>query len=178
MAGPVPGTLQARILEWVATSFSISNNQLKIKKKKKEGKLRSQEKDKWLRKSMHTQKLLAPESQFFSFLNSNNFPPQRGALTLESESVSESESRSVLSNSLPLHGLCSPWNSPGQNTGVGSLSLLQRIFPTQGSNLGLQHCRQILHQLSYKGSPLSCLILQYLQRIRVLKYANIIHTQD
>ena len=40
--------------------------------------------------------------------------------------------------------LCDPWNSPGQNTGVGSLSLLQGIFPTQGSNLGLLHCRQIL----------------------------------
>ena len=47
----------------------------------------------------------------------------------------------------------SPWNSPGQNTGVGSLSLLQRIFPTQGSNPGLPHCRQILYQLSHKGSP-------------------------
>ena len=42
-----------------------------------------------------------------------------------------------------------PWNSPGQNTGVGSLSLLQGIFPTQGSNPGLPHCRQILYQLSY-----------------------------
>ena len=47
----------------------------------------------------------------------------------------------------------SPWNSPGQNTGVGSLSLLQGIFPTQGSNPGLQHCRQILYQLSHKGRP-------------------------
>ena len=43
----------------------------------------------------------------------------------------ESESHSVVSDSLQPHGLCSPWNSPGQNTGVGSLSLLQRIFPTQ-----------------------------------------------
>ena len=41
----------------------------------------------------------------------------------------------------------------GQNTGVGSLSLLQGIFPTQGSNPGLPHCRQILYQLSHKGSP-------------------------
>ena len=48
------------------------------------------------------------------------------------------------------HGLQSPWNSPGQNTGVGSLSLLQGIFPTQGSNTGLLHCRQILNQLSHK----------------------------
>ena len=48
--------------------------------------------------------------------------------------------------------LYSPWNSPGQNTGVGSLSLLQGIFPTQGSNPGLLHCRRILYQLSHKGS--------------------------
>ena len=48
-----------------------------------------------------------------------------------------------------VHGLYSPWNSPGQNTGVGSLSLLQRIFPTQGLNPGLPHCRLILYQLSY-----------------------------
>ena len=45
------------------------------------------------------------------------------------------------------------WNSPGQNPGVGSLSLLQGIFPTQGSNPGLLHWRQILYQLSHKGSP-------------------------
>ena len=64
-----------------------------------------------------------------------------------------SESRSVVSDSLQPHGLYSPLNSPGQNTGVGNLSLLQGIFPTQGSNLGLPHCRWTLHQLSYKGSP-------------------------
>ena len=64
-----------------------------------------------------------------------------------------SESHSVVSDSLQPHGLHSPWNSPGQNTGVGSLSLLQGIFPTQGSNLGLLHCKQILYQLSHKGSP-------------------------
>ena len=65
---------------------------------------------------------------------------------------SESESRSVVSNSLWPHGLCS-WNSPGQNTEVGSLSLLQGLFPTQGSNAGLPHCRYILYQLSHKESP-------------------------
>ena len=47
----------------------------------------------------------------------------------------------------------SPWNSPGQNTGKGSCSLLQGIFPTQGSNPGLPHCRQMLYQLSHHGSP-------------------------
>ena len=46
--------------------------------------------------------------------------------------IDESESRSVVSDSFQPHGLCSPWNSPGQNTGVGSLSLLQGIFLTQG----------------------------------------------
>ena len=47
----------------------------------------------------------------------------------------------------------SSWYSSGQNTGVGSLSLLQGIFPTQRSNPGLPYCRQILYQLSHKGSP-------------------------
>ena len=98
-----------------------------------------------------------------------------------------------MSDSLRPHGLYSPWNSPGQNTGVGSLfpspgdllnpgikprspilqadslpaepqgklkntgvgslSLLQPVFLTQGSNQGLLHCRQIFYQLSYQGSP-------------------------
>ena len=98
-----------------------------------------------------------------------------------------------MSDSLQHHGLYSPWHSPGQNTGAGSCSLLQEIFPTQGLNPGLPHwvdslpaepqgkpndtgvgspslfqqifpaqelnrgllhCRQILYQLSYQGSPL------------------------
>ena len=46
-----------------------------------------------------------------------------------------------------------PWNSPGKNAGVGCHSLLQEIFPTQGSNPGLLHCRQILYCLSHKGNP-------------------------
>ena len=66
--------------------------------------------------------------------------------------ISESESHSVVSDSLRPHRLCSPRNSPGQNTGVGSLSLLWGIFPTQGLNPGLPHCRQILYKLSHKES--------------------------
>ena len=58
-----------------------------------------------------------------------------------------------MSNSLRPHGLYSPWNSLDQNTGVGSLSLLQGIFPTQGLKPGLPHLRPILYQLSHKGSP-------------------------
>ena len=63
---------------------------------------------------------------------------------------SESESRSLMSDSVRPHGLYSPWNSPGQSTAVGSLFLLQWIFPTQALNPGLLHCRQILY---HQGSP-------------------------
>ena len=78
-----------------------------------------------------------------------------------------------MSDSLRPHGLHSPWNSPGQNTGVGSLSLLQGIFPTQGSNPGLPHCGRILYQLSHNGnssSPHSVLQFrsaQSLSRVRL-----------
>ena len=72
---------------------------------------------------------------------------------LQDHLESESESHSVVSDPLWPQGLYSPQNSPGQNTRVGSLSLLQGIFPTQGSNPGHPHCRQILYQLSHKGSP-------------------------
>ena len=57
-----------------------------------------------------------------------------------------------MSDSLRPHKLHSPWNSLGQNTGVGSLSLLQGIFLTQGSNPGLPHCRRILYQLSHTNN--------------------------
>ena len=67
-------------------------------------------------------------------------------------------SRSVVSDSLRSHGvqptrLHCLWNSPGKNTGVGSHSLLQGIFPTQGSKLGLAHCGQILYHLSHLHYP-------------------------
>ena len=58
-----------------------------------------------------------------------------------------------VAHSLWPRGLYSPWNSPGQNTGVGSCFLLQGIFPTQGSNPGFPHCGQILYQLSLQGKP-------------------------
>ena len=58
------------------------------------------------------------------------------------------KSRSVMSDSLRPHELYSPWNSSGHNTGVGSHFLLQAIFPTQGSNPGLLHCRWILYHLN------------------------------
>ena len=82
--------------------------------------------------------------------------------TMHPEGIQDREKRVLVLDSWNWKLLCcvwvfaipyNPWNSPGRNTGVGSLSLLQRIFPTQGLNLGLPYCRQILYQLSYKGSP-------------------------
>ena len=66
--------------------------------------------------------------------------------------VDQSESCSVTSNSLWPHGLYSPWNSPSKTTGVVSCSLPWGIFPTQGLNPSLPHCRWILYQLSHQGS--------------------------
>ena len=68
--------------------------------------------------------------------------------SVQNKEVKWSESRSVVPSFLWPH-----WNSPGQNTGVGSHSLLQGIFPSQGLNWGLLHCRWILYQLSHRGSP-------------------------
>ena len=67
-------------------------------------------------------------------------------------------SRSVTHNSLRPHRLQSarllcPWDFPGKNIRVGCRFLLQGIFPIQGPNLGLLHCRRILYQLSHQGSP-------------------------
>ena len=59
-----------------------------------------------------------------------------------------------MSNSLRPHGLYNLWNSPGQNSAVGSLSLLQGIFPTQGSNLGLLDCNRILYQIEPRSPTL------------------------
>ena len=84
-------------------------------------------------------------------LNGHEFEQTLG--DTEGQGSLVSESCSVVSDSLQPRGLYSPWNSPDQNTGVGRLSLLQGIFPIQGSNPGLPHCRQILYQLSHKGSP-------------------------
>ena len=83
-------------------------------------------------------------------------------------------SHSVVSDSLRPHGLwpaglLCPWDSPGKNTGVGCHSLLQRIFPTQGSNPGLLHCRQILYRLSYGATAIILGLVAPHKRITVLE---------
>ena len=65
----------------------------------------------------------------------------------------KSESCSAVSNCLWSHGQYSPWNSSGQNTGVGSLSLLQGIFPIQGLNPGLRTAGGFFYQMNHQGSP-------------------------
>ena len=74
--------------------------------------------------------------------------PLSGEIPTSEKKQSESEGRSAVSGSFWPHGLYSHWDSSGQNTGVGSRSLLQAIFPIQGLNPGLPHCRQLLCQLS------------------------------
>ena len=89
----------------------------------------------------------------WSITNYLSFKSPHFVCKVESYEAKWSENRSVLSDSFWVHGLYSPWNSPGQKTGDGSLSFLQGIFPTQGSNPGLLHCRRILYQLNHEGSP-------------------------
>ena len=89
-----------------------------------------------------------------------------------------SESHSVMLYSLWPHGLYSPWNSPGQNAGVGSCSLLQGIFPTQGSNPGLCIARGFFTVWATREAPqapgrigISILILQIKTlRLRQIKW--------
>ena len=76
-------------------------------------------------------------------------PWNDGTMQIESEN----EGHSVMSDSLWSHGLYSPWNFPGQNTEVGNRSLLPGIFPTQGSNPCLLHCRWVLLSAVPPGKP-------------------------
>ena len=134
-----PGLLQSMGLQRVGHNWATDLNWTKHMQKILENSIYIQEQDKIL-KQPHTLKTLLDLK--FWFLSK----------TLSSVCMKWSENRSVISNSLRPHELYSPWNSPGQNTEMGSLSLLQGIFPTQGSNPGLPHCGRILYQLSHKGN--------------------------
>ena len=92
-------------------------------------------------------------STWIGLLDHGSLSSEKFLPFLEWKVKNESENCSVMSNSLQPHELYSPWNSPDENTGVGSLSLLQGIFPIQRLKPGLLHCRWILYHLSHKGSP-------------------------
>ena len=108
----------------------------------------------WKWKPLSCVRLFAtPRTVAYQAPQSMEFSRQEHWSGLPFPSVSESQSHSIMSSSLRPHALYSPGNSPALNTWVGSLSLLHGTFPTQGSNPGLLCCRQILYQLSHKGSP-------------------------
>ena len=117
----VNGIFQARVLEWIAISFSTGSSQPRDQTR-----------------VSHT-----ASRHFTIWAKGRDKNLQHMWLVKVAKSCP----------TLQPHGLYSSWNSPGQNTGVGSLSLLQGIFPTQGWNPGLLHCGQILYQLSHQGSP-------------------------
>ena len=99
--------------------------------------------------------LLNKKNEHFPILLTILLPHNFSTYYVNEEYKYLSVSRSVMSNFLwpqrlqPTRFLC-PWNTPGKNTGVGCHFLLQGIFLTQGSNLGLLHCRQILYHLSHQ----------------------------
>ena len=191
----VQGILQARVLEWVANSFSRGSSQLRdrtyisciagrfvtVWATRKTPQFSDILKIQLLmgRKLWHTD-TPPPTRRLFASPRSSVHPPapppaewvarrqpfagervsgaHLNTLNLgkaNSEFLKEMKwtgSCSVMSDSLRLHGQRSPWNSPSRNTGVGSFSLLQGIFPTQELNQGLLHCRLILYQLSYSST--------------------------
>ena len=77
-----------------------------------------------------------------------------------------------LCSTLPPARLLCPWDSSGKNTGVGCPALLQGIFPTQGSNPGLLHCRQIFYHLPHQGSPFK--LYQYRWMPNILTYFSLL----
>ena len=120
----IPGILQARTLEWVAIFFSNAWS------------------EKWKCSHLVVSNLVVSNSS-----RPHRLQPTRLLRPWDFPGKSTGMGCHCL---LP-HGLYRPWNSPVQNT--EDLPLLQGIFPTQGSNPGLPPCRQILYQLSHKGSP-------------------------
>jgi len=148
----VPGILQARTLEWVAISFSIAWK-WKVKVKSLSGD--------WLVVTPWNAAHQAPPSMGFSrqeywsglplpspstwletLKASENFSPNLLCACVHAQSL---QSCPPLSDPMESERPLCPWDSPGKNTGVGCHLLLQGIFLTQGSNLGLLHCRQILY---------------------------------
>ena len=125
------GTVQARILKWFAMPFSRGSTQLR-------------------------------DQTQVSHTVSRFFPIWATILLLNISKLCIYDSEYYLLNCVQLFAtpapeptrLLCPWSSPGKHTGVGCYFLLQGILLTQGSNLGLLHCRWILYQLNHQGSPM------------------------
>ena len=126
----IHGILQARILEWVAFPFSRGSSQP-----------RDQIQVSHIAGRFFTSWATKEAQEYWSGLPC----PPSGHLP---NPGTEPKSPTLQADSLPAE----PPGEP-KDSGMGSLSLLQGIFPTQSLNLRLPHCRQILYQLSHKGSP-------------------------
>ena len=126
LGSSIHGIFQARVLEWVAISFSRGS---------------SQPRD-WIRISHIV-------GRRFTVWATREAPEmwQKKKVPSDGSEVKVTQLYPTLCDPMD-----NPCNSPGHITGVGSLSLLQGIFPTQGPNQGLLHCRWILYQLSHLGS--------------------------
>ena len=161
----VHGILQARILEWVAIPFSGSSNWSRdqtwvsritgrfftIWAMREHPLWKSQVRDYLLQESPGPLVLQPGQWRMLSVL------PVLPLVLYWHRKENESVSHSVMSDALWPHGLwpsrlLCPWGSPGKNTGVDCHALLQGIFPTQESNVGLSHCRQTLYRLSHQSS--------------------------
>ena len=137
LGSSVPGILQARILEWVAISFSNAWNwTVKVKSLSRV----------WLFATPWTVAYQAPLSMGFSRQEYWSGLPFPSPGDLSHPGI-KPRSPALRADSLPAEPLGKP-----KNIGVGSLSFLQRIFPTQGSNPDLLHCRQMLYPLSHQVS--------------------------
>ena len=159
----VPGILQARTLEWVAISFS---NAWKWKVNVKSlSRVR-------LLATLWTAAHQAPLSMGFSrqeyWSGASSPSPKNTGVCIYSLLC-----QLLRRVQLFMTPMACPWNSPGKNTGVVCHSLLQGIFLTQGSNLGLLHSRQILYHLSYQGSPIYSLVILFNMNIHMLCWRNI-----
>ena len=105
----------------------------------------------------HARLFVTPWTVAYQALLSMGFSRQEYWSGLPFPSPGDLPNPGIEPRSPTLQAGCLPAEPQGQlkNTGVGSLSLLQGIFPTQESNWGLLHCRQILYQLSYQGRPIT-----------------------
>ena len=144
----VQGILQAIILEWVA--FPVSRGSSQPRDRTQISHIAGGFFTSWATREAQ---IWQGQLKDLSYAYQNALRVFKSMICNKGSTRRESESRWVVSDSLRPHGLYIPWNSLGKNTGVGNPSFLQGIFPTQESNWGLLHCRQILYQLSYEGSP-------------------------